>query len=281
MLYVNLFIEKIMKINNQNWHSLEIFGSQENREIFITYIEDIIFGVDNKSDSSLLYFDKECYGEINSYLDSSSFISKWEWSVVEEENWNETCKDFFQPVVINNKVRILPSWINRNNDNLDIIINPSLAFGTGHHETTYMMIESILSYDFNNKSVLDIGTGSGILSILAKKLGAKFIYAIDNDILTHNNFFENLALNNIDDIKFEIKDCFDILDFNYDFIFANINLNILKKLIPRLESTGTILIISGILDSDEKVLTDILKSSNKTIKNIHRKNEWLCFIIEL
>ena len=281
MLYVNLFIEKIMKINNQNWHSLEIFGSQENREIFITYIEDIIFGVDNKSDSSLLYFDKDCYGKINSYLHSSLFISKWEWSVIEEENWNETCKDFFQPVVINNKVRILPSWINRNNDNLDIIINPSLAFGTGHHETTYMMIESILSYDFNNKSVLDIGTGSGILSILAKKLGAKFIYAIDNDILTHNNFFENLALNNIDDIKFEIKDCFDILDFNYDFIFANINLNILKKLIPRLESTGTILIISGILDSDEKVLTDILKSSNKTIKNIHRKNEWLCFIIEL
>jgi len=270
-----------MKINNQNWHSLEIFGSQENREIFITYIEDIIFGVDNKSDSSLLYLDKDCYREINSYLDSSSFISKWEWSVVEEENWNESCKDFFQPVVINNKVRILPSWINCNNDNLDIIINPSLAFGTGHHETTYMMIESILSYDFNNKSVLDIGAGSGILSILAKKLGAKSIYAIDNDILTHNNFFENLALNNIDDIKFEIKDCFDILDFNYDFIFANINLNILKKLIPRLESTGTILIISGILDSDEKVLTDIFKSNNKTIKNIHRKNEWLCFIIEL
>ena len=82
-------------------------------------------------------------------------------------------------------------------------------------------------------------------------------------------------------IKFEIKDCFDILDFNYDFIFANINLNILKKLIPRLESTGTILIISGILYSDEKVLTDIFKRSNKTIKNIHRKNEWLCFIIEL
>ena len=281
MLYVNLFIEKIMKINNQNWHSLEIFGSQKNREIFITYIEDIISGVNNKTDSSLLYFDKIYYEEINFNLDNSSFISKWEWSVIEEENWNEACKDFFQPVVINNKVRILPSWINCNNDNLDIIINPSLAFGTGHHETTYMMIKSILSYDFNNKSVLDIGTGSGILSILAKKLGAKSIYAIDNDILTHNNFFENLALNNINDIKFKIKDCFDILDFNYDFIFANINLNILKKLIPRLESTGTILIISGILDSDEKVLTDIFKSSNKTIKNIYRKNEWLCFVIEL
>ena len=270
-----------MKINNQNWYSLEIFGSHKNREMFITYIENIIIGVDDKSDSSLLYFDKDCYGQINSYLDNSSFISKWEWSVIEEENWNKTCKDFFQPVVINDKVRILPSWINCNNDNLDIIINPSLAFGTGHHETTYMMIESILSYNFNNKSVLDIGTGSGILSILAKKLKAKSIYAIDNDILAHNNFFENLALNNIDDIKFEIKDCFDILDFNYDFIFANINLNILKKLIPRLESTGTILIISGILDSDEKKLTDIFKSSNKTIKNIYRKNEWLCFVIEL
>ena len=281
MLCANLFIEKIMKINNQNWYSLEIFGSQKSREIFITYIEDIITGVNNKSDSSLLYFDKIYYEEINLNLDSSSFINKWEWSVIEEQNWNEACKDFFQPVVINNKVRILPSWINCDNDNLDIIINPSLAFGTGHHETTYMMIESILSYDFNDKSVLDIGTGSGILSILAKKLGAKSIYAIDNDILTHNNFFENLALNNINDINFEIKDCFDIIDFNYDFIFANINFNILKELIPRLESMGTILIISGILKSDEKVLTDVLQNNNKKIKNIYRKNEWLCFVIEL
>ena len=148
MLCVNLFIEKIMKINNQNWHSLEIFGSQKDREIFITYIEDIIAGVNNKSDSSLLYFDKIYYEEINFNLDNSSFINKWEWSVIKEKNWNETCKDFFQPVIINNKVRILPSWINHNNDNLDIIISPSLAFGTGHHETTYMMIESILSYDF-------------------------------------------------------------------------------------------------------------------------------------
>ena len=106
MLYVNLFIEKIMKINNQNWYSLEIFGSQESREIFITYIEDIISGVNNKTDSSLLYFDKIYYEEINFNLDHSSFISKWEWSVIEEKNWNEACKDFFQPVVINNKVRI-------------------------------------------------------------------------------------------------------------------------------------------------------------------------------
>ena len=281
MLCVNFYIEKIMKVDNQNWYSLEIFASQENREIFITYLENVIVGVNDKPSSSLLYFNKVHYEKVNYNLDNSSFIDKWKWSLIEEENWNKTCKDFFQPVIINDEVRILPSWIDPNNDKLNIIINPALAFGTGHHETTYMMIKSMLSYNLNNKSVFDIGSGSGILSILARKLGAKSIYAIDNDILTHNNFFENLTLNNIDDIKFEIKDCFDIIDFNYDFILANINLNILKKLIPRLESSGTILIVSGILKSDEKVLTKALKSSNKTIKNIYRKNEWLCFVIEL
>ena len=281
MLSVNLFIDRTMKIDNQNWYSLEIFGSHQNREIFIAYVENVIAGVNQKDNSSLLYFEKSHYEEVNFNLDNSSFIDQWEWSIIKEENWNQACKDFFQPVIINNEVRILPAWGNKDNDKLNIVINPALAFGTGHHETTYMMIESMLHYNFKDKRVFDIGTGSGILSILSKKLGAKSIYAIDNDILTHNNFHENLVLNNINDINFEIKDCFDIENFKYDFILANINLNILIKLLPRVESTGTILIISGILKSDERVLTKMFRDSNKIIKNIYRKNEWLCFVVEL
>ena len=105
-----------MKIDNQNWYSLEIFGSQDNREIFITYLENIIAGVNNQGNSSLLYFEKVYYEKVNLNLDSSLFINKWKWSLIEEKNWNKTCKDFFQPVIINNKVRILPSWINCDND---------------------------------------------------------------------------------------------------------------------------------------------------------------------
>ena len=283
MLCVNFFIGKIMRIDNQTWYRLEIFGSEEKREIFIAYIQDIVGGVNNYKDSSFLYFEEQFYEQINSSLDTSPFISKWEWSNVEEENWVKNCKDSFKPIIISNKVRIIPSWENSDNNNLNIIINPALAFGTGHHETTHMMVESMLGYDFNDKTVFDIGCGSGILSILANKLGAKDVYAIDYDVLTYNNFYENLDLNGIDNniIKFEIKDCFDIMKFDYDFILANINLNILKKLLPMIVSDGTILIISGILKSDEKSIIDVLNNSDKTIKNIYQKNEWLCFVIEL
>tara|TARA_B100001996_G_scaffold235257_1_gene181633 strand:+ start:295 stop:1143 length:849 start_codon:yes stop_codon:yes gene_type:complete len=282
MLFVNLFIEKIMKVSKQIWYSLEIFGSKDNREIFIAYIEDYIVGLNEKSDSSILFFDKEFHEKINSKLNNSLIIDNWELLEIEEKNWNKSCEDFFKPIIINDSVRILPNWLDGNDDEfLNIIINPALAFGTGHHETTYMMIQAMLLYEFNGKTVFDIGTGSGILSILAKKRGAKSIYAIDNDILTNNNFHENLELNDVRDINFEIKDCFDILDFNYDFIFANINLNILKQLIPRIESKGTILIISGILDSDEKLLVKVFNDNNRIIKNIYKKNEWLCFVIEL
>ena len=279
---MSLFIEKIMIVNKQIWYSLEIFGTKENREIFIAYIEDLIVGLNEGVNSSLLFFDKIFYEKINLKLKESSIIDDWKLLEVEEKNWTKSCKDFFKPIIINNTVKILPSWSDKYDDKmLNVLINPALAFGTGHHETTYMMIQAMLSYDFKNKTVFDIGTGSGILSILAKKMMAKSIYAIDNDILTNNNFFENLELNDINDINFEIKDCFDIVDFNYDFIFANINLHILEKLIPKIVSKGTILIISGILYSDEKILVKVLNDNDKTIKNIYKKNEWLCFIVEL
>ena len=271
-----------MIVNKQIWYSLEIFGTKENREIFIAYIEDLIVGLNEGVNSSLLFFDKIFYEKINLKLKESSIIDDWKLLEVEEKNWTKSCNDFFKPIIINNTVKILPSWSDKYDDKmLNVLINPALAFGTGHHETTYMMIQAMLSYDFKNKTVFDIGTGSGILSILAKKMMAKSIYAIDNDILTNNNFFENLELNDINDINFEIKDCFDIVDFNYDFIFANINLHILEKLIPKIVSKGTILIISGILYSDEKILVKVLNDNGKTIKNIYKKNEWLCFIVEL
>tara|TARA_B100000579_G_scaffold437194_1_gene465588 strand:+ start:1901 stop:2713 length:813 start_codon:yes stop_codon:yes gene_type:complete len=270
-----------MKVDNQNWYSLEIFGSESNREIFIAYMYDIVAGVTDNNNSSIIYFDKEHYEKVKTNIESDTLISDWKWSEIEEENWNKACTDFFQPIIISNEIQVLPSWDEPNNNYTNIIINPALAFGTGHHETTYMMIESMLSYDFKNKSVLDIGTGSGILSILAKKKGAKSIYAIDNDILTHNNFYENLDLNDISDIEFDVKDCFKIKNFEYDYILANINLNVLKKLIPNIVNKGTILIISGILNTDEQVVIRALEDGNKEIKNIFRKNEWLCFVVEL
>ena len=271
-----------MKQNNHIWQSLEIFGDDKDREFFTSFINDMLIGVEIKDSSTVLFFENITKTEIDKILTDQDKIQNWEWSRIKEKNWNQACKDFFKPIIINDKIKILPYWEEQSQNYLNIIINPALAFGTGHHETTYMMIKAMLEFNINNKSILDIGTGSGILSILAKKKGASQVVAIDNDSLTYNNFYENINLNNMQkkDIDFHIMDCFDINDFNYDLIFANINLGVLEKLIPKINKVKGSLIISGILDTDEKSIIDLLNQNNKKINKKYKRNEWLCFVIE-
>ena len=265
---------------NKIWNSLELFGTEIQRENFIASIEDSIIGIKINNESSIIYFNKVDVNMFNDALKEND-IDRWEWSNVEEENWVQKGKDFFKSIIISDKVQIIPAWDQANPKYTSIKINPALAFGTGHHETTAMMIEAMLRFDLQNKTVFDIGTGSGILSILARKLGSKNIYAIDNDDLTYNNFHENLILNDVDNIKFDIKSCFDIDNFSYDFIFANINLNVLIELIPSINAKGTIMFISGILDKDRPQLVSVLENHDITLKDIHKKKEWLCLTVEL
>ena len=281
MLLRNISTEKTMQVDSQIWYCLEICGEKERREIFISLLDEEISGITENNDNSLIYFKKNYEESISKKLNESSHITNWNWSIVEEENWNKSCEDFFKPVTISNKVQIIPKWYPVDNNYMNIIINPALAFGTGHHETTFLMIEEIIKKDLVNKTVIDIGTGSGILSILAKKMNAKSVYAIDNDLLTNNNFYENLELNKIRDIDFEIKDCFDLGSIEFDYIFANINFNVLKKLIPMIKKYGTTIIISGVLSSDKSSVVKILEQSGKKIKNISRKKEWICITAEI
>ena len=281
MLLRNTFIERTMQVDSQIWYCLEVHGEKEGIEIFISLLDEEISGITENNDNSLIYFKKNYEESINKKLNENSHITNWNWSIVKEENWNKSCEDFFKPVTISNKVQIIPKWYPKDNNYMNIKINPALAFGTGHHETTFLMIEEIITKDLFNKKVIDIGTGSGILSILAKKMNAKSVYAIDNDLLTNNNFYENLELNSINDIDFEIKDCFDLGTIEFDYIFANINFNVLKKLIPIIKNNGTTLIISGVLLSDKSNVVNILEESGKKIKNISRKKEWICITAEI
>jgi len=277
---VNLYIEKIMKINKQSWSVLTISGKEIDRNIFTSYAEKIMLGCEHNMENSILYFEKYDIDKVNIILNNLGWIDNWEWSEIKEKNWNQKCKDFFKPVIVDKKVEIIPYWEKTTDDYLSIKINPALAFGTGHHETTYMMMQAILKFDLNGKSIFDIGTGSGILSILAKKRGARNIVAIDNDKLTYNNFYENLDLNNInEDIEFKITDCLNVDNFKYDFIFANININVLLNLVSRINTKGTILILSGILSTDEELVSKVLNPEK--IQNIYRKKEWLCLVVKL
>lgn len=272
-----------MKLNKQNWNILKIKGTEIIRDQIIAQLEDDIVGVENNDLESYLYFnnDKELNKKkINKFLNNFQLHDEWTWDLIKEQNWNKRCKDFFKPIIIKNKINIIPYWENTDDQFLNIKINPALAFGTGHHETTSMMIESLIEYSVKGRSVFDIGAGSGILSIIAKKLGAIKIDAIENDSLCYNNFYENLELNKVDGINFYIEDCFNVNKFDYDVILANLNTSVLLSLIPRIKSGNQTMIISGILDTDKQIIVETLDKYKIEIVECRKLNEWLCFILK-
>ena len=158
-----------------------------------------------------------------------------------------------------------------------------MAFGTGHHETTYMMMEQMEQLSFKNKKVLDFGCGTGILSILAEKLGASSTHALDNDPLSFENTKENMAVNNSNNIQVQLGVLPDVQENNFDIILANINrsviLNTLSQLFQKIKKGGMIL-FSGILKSDENMLRQKLQKVGFDILNSQYKGDWICLKVQ-
>ena len=192
------------------------------------------------------------------------------------ENWNLKWQKKFKKIKISNKCYIRSPFHQSIKCDFEIIINPKMSFGTGHHETTKLMLDYILELPVNiTKKVMDIGCGTGILSILSEKKGFRNIDAIDIDFLCYNNTKENIKLNNCEHIKVFNQSVYSLNLDKYDYIFVNINKNVLlrdiNKYVSLLNSNGC-LIMSGFYGSD---LGDIqkeceihgLKYSDKKTKN--------------
>ena len=147
-----------------------------------------------------------------------------------DKDWNEVWEASYQPVVVNERCRVrAPFHAPDPSFEFDLVIEPKMSFGTANHETTAQIIQLMLETDFQGKDVLDMGSGTAVLAILAKKLGAARTVAIDNDEWAYNNAFNNVALNGIDDIEIVLGDAHAIGDTIYDIILANINRNILLR----------------------------------------------------
>ena len=146
-----------------------------------------------------------------------------------DKDWNEVWEASYQPVVVNEHCRVRAPFHEPDpNFKYDLVIEPKMSFGTANHETTAQIISLMLMMDFKDKEVLDMGSGTAVLAILAKKLGAARTVAIDNDEWAYRNAFTNVALNGIDDIEIVLGDA-TAIQGSFDIVLANINRNILLR----------------------------------------------------
>ena len=199
---------------------------------------------------------------------------------MEDKNWNEEWeKNFFEPIVVDNRCVIHSTFHKDYPEALyDIIINPQMAFGTGHHQTTRLIISYLLDIDLTDKTVLDMGCGTSILAILASMCGAKTLTAIDIDEWCVNNSIDNLALNNINNIKVFQGDASSLAtEGPFDVIIANINRNILladmQYYVARMNE-GAEIYFSGFYESDLPMIKDEAERLGLTFLSHRVEKEW-------
>jgi ribosomal protein L11 methyltransferase len=197
---------------------------------------------------------------------------------VADKNWNEEWEKNFEPVVIAGKVGIRAPFHPPLNINYELVIEPKMSFGTGHHATTASVITLMLGEDLAGKSVLDFGSGTGILSILAEKLKASNITAIDHEEWAYNNCVENIERNGCVKITALRGDDNLVFKQKFDVILANINRNVILANMHKwvkLLSADAILIVSGILVADEADVTNLAINLGLVKKEKIEKNGWL------
>jgi len=204
---------------------------------------------------------------------------EWQHTIIQDKNWNAEWEKNFQPVVVDNKCLIrAPFHTNQGNYPYEVVIEPKMSFGTGHHPTTYLMIRWLLEMDPSAMEVLDMGTGTGILAILAAKRGAKQIWAVDNNDWAYQNAQENVQINHTGNIRVLQGTVNSLHSAHFNMILANINLTILQQDIPdyarRLNENG-ILLISGIYDQDMKKITTLTEKHHLHYLGHKEKNRWV------
>jgi len=200
-----------------------------------------------------------------------------------DENWKENWKKFLKPEQIFDEMWVVPFGMEKPKSAEKIIwLEPGMAFGTGGHESTRIAMKLMSEVDLRNRSVLDIGAGSGILTVLAKMLGAKSIISVDIDSEIRENFERNCRLNNIADYQLEIKDMIKPFETKADFAVSNVLFSINRKILLQLTKSGFSgqIVISGMIESEEENVKLVLENLDMNLINLKRENEWFGVLIE-
>lgn len=211
-------------------------------------------------------------------LNSDEFDITYTHEDIEQTNWNAEWEKNFNPIIVDNVCAVRAPFHEKFDTEYDIIIEPKMSFGTGHHETTHMMIQHILQNDFKDKSVLDMGCGTAVLAILAEMKGAKPIDAIDIDNWCYLNSLENVERNNCKHISVYEGEASLLKDKNYDIIIANINRNILLQDIAtyaKCLNTNGSLFLSGFYEDDIPLIEKECNANNLQHLKTLKRNNWV------
>ncbi len=211
-------------------------------------------------------------------LENPEFKIEYTFEEIEQVNWNEEWEKNFEPIDVDGKCHVRAPFHEKTNAEFDIVIEPKMSFGTGHHETTHMMIQHLLETDLVGKKTLDMGCGTAILAILAEMKGAQPIDAIDIDNWCYLNSIENAERNNCKHISVYEGDASLLVGKKYDVIIANINRNILlndmQQYVACLNENG-ILFLSGFYTEDIPVISESCTSKGLTYVKQFERNNWV------
>lgn len=281
----------------ENYIVITIYIDESLNEIIIGFLANLIpsVGFLEEENKLVCYLPEKEYCEdilsnLKLYLENikeTQNITEYNITVdrIQNQNWNQKWEESIEPIEISDKIVIKPTWkeYNKKLNQVVIEIDPKMSFGTGHHETTRLMIWGLEKYIRQNARVLDVGTGTGVLCIAAIFMGASNAIGIDNDAFAYENSKENIKLNGVEEkiriIKGDIssipQEKFDIITSNIDFRTNNEYIKSYEKYL----SENGVIILSGLLISDEQKMEAVVEACSLKVIDKKYENEWCCLIV--
>lgn len=227
-----------------------------------------------------VYEEETVHDLIHDYMNRDELELTFEKQFIPAQNWNEAWESSFEPVQVGNELLIVAPFHHIEQPaKYTIIIEPKMSFGTGHHHTTRLMAQSLLNFEDLPGNILDMGCGTGVLAILAEKLGAKNIIAIDIEDWAYENAYENAERNGCSSIQVLKGDSRLLEGKTFDMILANINKNVLIQdlnVYAACLNVNGLLILSGFFSSDNQILVDSAKKTNLALINAMSEENWSC-----
>lgn len=256
--------------------------SEEECNQLIAWLSDIGFtGFEENENSLIACINQEAFNIEDLDRILAIIPAEYSKSIIVDKNWNAQWESSFDPIIVNDFVAIRASFHQPiKNVKNEIIITPKMSFGTGHHATTFMMIEQMEGLDFEGKTVVDFGTGTAVLAILAEKMGAVSIDAIDYDEWSIENAIENAAANNCSKINLIQAETISTATA-YDIILANINLNVIVDNLAAIKAVskkGTSILLSGFIKADEPAMVNALAENGILQLKTVQKAEWISIL---